>query len=268
MTRVDPYAERIDAGAWRFLHRLNPLGKIAATLPAMVLLIFARGLLTPAAFIGIGLLLLIVGARLNGRALAGLLLGLPLAAAVMSLSFGLWTDPAAVSQQIVLLRLGDYTFSLAALATGAATALRLCALIALALLAGMTTTGPDLVRSLTQQLHLPYRISYTALAAFRFVPRLGHDLRLIQAAHQVRGIDGGRGLTVALRRWLGWIVPLLAGGIRHAERVALAMDARAFGAHPRRTERHRVPFRARDWVFTVGFWAVTAIVVATTWASL
>jgi hypothetical protein len=36
-------------------------------------------------------------------------------------------------------------------------------------------------------------------------------------------------------------VPLLAGAIRHAERVALAMDARAFGAHPDRTERHLVP---------------------------
>ena len=53
-------------------------------------------------------------------------------------------------------------------------------------------------------------------------------------------------------------MPLLAGAIRHAERIALAMDARAFGAHPTRTERHIVRFRARDWVFMVLFWAVTA----------
>jgi len=56
-------------------------------------------------------------------------------------------------------------------------------------------------------------------------------------------------------------VPLLAGAIRHAERVALAMDARAFGAYPDRTERHIVPFRARDVVFTVLFVAASATIL-------
>lgn len=53
-------------------------------------------------------------------------------------------------------------------------------------------------------------------------------------------------------------MPLLAGAIRHAERVALAMDARAFGAHPDRTERHLVPWRVRDTVFVAVFWIVSA----------
>ena len=55
-------------------------------------------------------------------------------------------------------------------------------------------------------------------------------------------------------------MPLLAGAIRHAERVALAMDARAFGAYPDRTERHLVPFRARDVVFIVLFLAASAVI--------
>ncbi|MFT4229718.1 MAG: energy-coupling factor transporter transmembrane component T, partial [Microbacterium sp.] len=62
----------------------------------------------------------------------------------------------------------------------------------------------------------------------------------------------------AVARGAGYVVPLLAGAIRHAERVALAMDARAFGAHPTRTERYPVPFRTRDVVFAVLFWAVSA----------
>ena len=41
----------------------------------------------------------------------------------------------------------------------------------------------------------------------------------------------------------------LSGG--QVQRVALAMDSRAFGAHSTRTERHLVPFRTRDTVFTV-----------------
>jgi energy-coupling factor transport system permease protein len=64
----------------------------------------------------------------------------------------------------------------------------------------------------------------------------------------------------AIARWFGYIVPLMAGAIRHAERVALAMDARAFGAYPDRTERHLVPFRARDVVFIALFLLASAAV--------
>ncbi len=62
-------------------------------------------------------------------------------------------------------------------------------------------------------------------------------------------------------------MPLLAGAIRHAERVALAMDARAFGAHPDRTERHLLPWRRRDTVFTAVFWiaSATALIALFPW---
>ena len=95
---------------------------------------------------------------------------------------------------------------------------------------------------------------------FRFVPRFGHELDVIRQAHRVRGAHGGRGPFAAVARWGGYVVPLLAGAIRHAERVALAMDARAFGAYPDRTERHLVPFRARDIVFVALFLATTAAI--------
>jgi energy-coupling factor transport system permease protein len=39
------------------------------------------------------------------------------------------------------------------------------------------------------------------------------------------------------------------------------MDSRAFGAHPTRTERHLVPLRVRDAMFTVAFWLVGAAVL-------
>jgi energy-coupling factor transport system permease protein len=76
----------------------------------------------------------------------------------------------------------------------------------------------------------------------------------------VRGAHGGRGPFAAIARWFGYVVPLMAGAIRHAVRVALAVDARAFGALPDRTERHLVPFRARDVVFIVLFLAASAVI--------
>jgi energy-coupling factor transport system permease protein len=253
---ADPYVEV--TASRRFLYGLNPFAKLAAPLPAMLLLVFVRDLPTPLAFIALAYATLLTGMRLT-RSLALLLfVGLPVIVAVVGLGLAVWTDPSLVSHEVVVLQIGGWALYGGAVLVGLATALRLVAIVALALVAGMTTTGPDLARSLVQQLHVPYRVGYTAIAAFRFVPRFRHELDLIRQAHRVRGAHRGHSPFAAIARWSGYVVPLLAGAIRHAERVALAMDARAFGAYPTRTERHSVPFRARDVVFIAAFWVVTA----------
>ncbi|HEX5859233.1 MAG TPA: energy-coupling factor transporter transmembrane component T [Microbacterium sp.] len=255
-TAFDPYAPA--APGSRFLHRLNPLSKIAGPAPAMLVLLLVRDLATPLAFLALSYALILIGARLTGR-LAGLLfLAVPAGIVLIGCGFAVWVDAAQVDRTAEVLRVGGWVLYAGALEIGFATSLRLAAILSLALVGGLTTTGPDLVRASVQQLHLPYRVGYTALAAYRFVPRFGHELEVIRAAHRVRGHHGGRGPLSRIARAWGYVVPLLAGAIRHAERVALAMDARAFGAHPTRTERYLVPFRARDAVFVVLFWAVSA----------
>jgi energy-coupling factor transport system permease protein len=258
---ADPYAPRVDAPAVRFLYAINPLAKLGAPLPAMALLVFVRDVATPLAFLALAYAVLLVGVRFTRRVAVILLLALPLGAAAIAVGFSLWADAARVDQSIVVWRIGEWTMYGGAFEVGFATGLRLVAIISLTLIVGLSTTGPDLVRATVQQLRVPYRIGYTALAAFRFVPRFGHELEVIRQAHRVRGAHGGRGPISAVARWFGYIVPLLAGAIRHAERVALAMDARAFGAHPDRTERHLVPFRSRDVAFVALFWAVSAAVL-------
>nr|WP_244284298.1 energy-coupling factor transporter transmembrane component T [Agromyces badenianii] len=251
------------------MYALNPLAKLAAPLPVMVLVVFSRGIAVPLAFTVFAAAVLLVGARLPGRAVAALLLGTPVAALVLGVTFGVWIDPASVAGEpaasIALISIGDWSFTLAAYLTGLATGLRILAILLLSLIAGVTSTGPEFVRSMVQNLRVPYRLGYTALAALRFVPRFGHELEIIRAAHRVRGTDAGRGPVAAVRRALGYTVPLLASAIRHAERVALAMDARAFGAHRTRTERHLSPWRARDTVFVVCFLAATALIAWLTW---
>jgi energy-coupling factor transport system permease protein len=264
-TSIDPYATNATHPANRFLYRLNPLAKLGAPLPVMAVLAFTRDLLTPTLCIALAVVIILIGARLTKAVALLLFVGLPVVVGIMSFSFGLWTDPGKVDQSVLLFQIGDYRFFLGALLVGLATALRLASLLVLALIGGLTSTGPDVVRAMIQQLHVPYRIGYTALAAYRFVPRFGHELEVIRSAHRVRGMAEGRGPIAAVRRTAGYVVPLLAGAIRHAERVALAMDARAFGAHETRTERYRVPFRARDWIFMVLFWLVSATIV---WWSL
>ena len=256
----DPYARMTATSRHQFLYALNPLAKVAGFAPAMLLLVFVRDLATPAAFLVLAVILILIGARLTGRLLSLLLLGLPVGMLLIGVGFSLWVDTALVSGSTPVVRIGDWTLYSGALLLGFATALRLGSIVALALVGGLTTSGPDLVRASVQQLRVPYRIGYTALAAFRFVPRFGHELAVIRAAHRVRGYHGGRGPFARIARGWGYIVPLLAGAIRHAERVALAMDSRAFGAHPTRTERHLVPFRTRDTLFTIAMLLVSAAI--------
>ncbi|WDG17917.1 energy-coupling factor transporter transmembrane component T [Microbacterium sp. Clip185] len=265
---IDPFAAPTAASGTRFLYALNPLAKFAAIIPPSLALIFVRDLATPLAFLVLAYAVLLVGARASRQVLLTLFLALPAAVVVLGCGFAAWTDAAQVDTTPLVLQIGEWRLFSGALTIGFATALRLIAILALALAAGFTTSGADLARSLVQQLRVPYRIGYTALAAFRFVPRFAHELDVIRQAHRVRGSHGGRGPFAAIARWGGYIVPLLAGAIRHAERVALAMDARAFGAHPDRTERHLVPFGIRDVVFVLAFWAVSAAVFLITrpWA--
>jgi energy-coupling factor transport system permease protein len=257
---ADPYAGPARGG---LLATLNPLAKIAAPLPVMFAVVFTRDLLTPAVVLVAALLLILVGARLRAPAVLALVLGTPLVVAVLAVSFGAWVDPARIDASAPgaatpLLAIGGWQLTLAALLTGLATALRVAAVLMLSLIAGVSTTGPELVRALVQNLRVPYRVGYTALAALRFVPRFRSELETIRAAHRVRGIDHGRGPVGWFRRTIGLAIPLLAGAIRHAERVALAMDARAFGAHTTRTERTISRWRARDTVFVVVVWAASA----------
>ncbi len=258
---TDPYAAPAAAQSRRFLYGINPLAKLAGPLPAMVALVFVRDLTTPLLFVALAYALLLLGSRVTVRLLLLLFVVVPAAVVVLAAGMALWTAPALVDRSVAVLTIGSWTLYGGAVLTGVATALRLAAIIALALLAGATSTGPDLVRSTVQHLRVPYRVGYAALAAFRFVPRFRHELDIIRQAHRVRGAHQGRGPFAAVARWWGYIVPLLAGAIRHAERVALAMDARAFGAHPDRTERHPVPLRARDAVFVGLFWVATAVIL-------
>ncbi|WP_156760750.1 ATP-binding cassette domain-containing protein [Microbacterium karelineae] len=213
------------------LDALNPLATFAAVIPAMIGLVLTRDALTPAIFLALAYVALLAGTRLTRRIALWLGVTLPAIVVILAAGFGLWSG----------------------LEAGIATALRLAALLALALVPGMTSDGVDTVRAFVAQLRIPYRIGYAALAALRFVPRFRYELDVIRSARRVRG-SAARGPIAAV----GLLVPLLASGIRHAERVALAMDARAFGAHPTRTERRVIRWRPRDTACVVGAWILTA----------
>ena len=155
-------------------------------------------------------------------------------------------DPAATE----LLQIGPLRLT----AEGAAAALgigsRVLAIVAVGAAFGLTTDATGLADALAQEAGLSPRFAYGALAAYQAVPRLAEDLGTLRAARRIRG----------LRDWHPRIlVGLLVRAIRHADQLALAMDARAFGTGPRTTYR---PMRWGPADVAVGVGGLVILAVA------
>ena len=92
---VDPYADAVTASPVRFLYRLNPLAKLLAPVPAMIMLIFVRDAATPLAFLLLSYALLLVGRELHAASGAHSAAS-PCPSAPLAIGFGfaLWTDPS------------------------------------------------------------------------------------------------------------------------------------------------------------------------------
>jgi energy-coupling factor transport system permease protein len=173
--------------------------------------------------------------------------------AVAALGIGLFNalsasaiDPSGASP----LRLGPLRFTETGALAGLGLGLRVLAIGAVGVAFVLTTDATRLVDALVQVARLPERFAYGALAAYQTVPLLLEDLVSLQQARRVRGLRTS---------WHpGVLVGLLILAVRRADRLALAMDARAFGVGPR--SRYRVERWTRA---DTGFVLVAALVLLT-----
>jgi energy-coupling factor transport system permease protein len=156
-------------------------------------------------------------------------------------------DPAATE----LLRIGPLRLTAEGATIAVGLGARVLAIIAVGAAFALTTDATGLADALSQQARLSPRFAYGALAAYQAVPRLAEDLGTLRAARRLRG----------LREWHPrLLVGLLVRAIRHADQLALAMDARAFGTG-RRTTYRPLRWGMPDVVVGVGgiFIAVAAL---------
>ena len=121
--------------------------------------------------------------------------------------------------------LGPIRITVEAALGGIALVCRVIAIASVGAVFTLTTDSTRLADSLVQQARMSPRFAYGALAAYQAIPRFGEDLATLRQARRVRGLRGG---------WHpGLLLGVLVLAIRHADRMALAMDARAFGSGPR-----------------------------------
>lgn len=109
-----------------------------------------------------------------------------------------------------------------------------------------TTNAVDLILSLINQWKLPYKACYAFLAAYRFAPTFGEELNKIRIAHESRGLGTSNNPFINLIYTPRYLIPLLISAIRKGERVAIAMDARAFGYIDNRTYFKETTWEKRD----------------------
>ncbi|HEY6202873.1 MAG TPA: energy-coupling factor transporter transmembrane component T [Candidatus Limnocylindria bacterium] len=218
------------------LARLHPMAKIVAALILMLALFITVDLLTSGVVVGA----LLVAARFSGlppRSLMARAAPLLIGAA----SLGIFN--AVLSQSPV---------------SGAAIALRIIGVSLAGMLAVATIDPTDLADALVEHAHAPSRFVVGALAAFRLFPLFSREWDVLGLARRARGIEADRTYVDRLRAFPGRALGLLVAAIRRATRLALAMDARGFGAQPCRTLARPRALTLPDAVLVAGALVVAA----------
>jgi len=246
-----------------YLERRNPSVKLLAVVLAALALTFIFDPVTPAA---IFLVTLVVGRVLGGIRLWAQIRPLwifVLAGVAILLANIFFNKENATSSALVWL--GPEKITGPALWAAGTLWVRLLSFALLSLVFVKTTEPQRFILSLVHQLRLNYRVAYGTMVGYRMLPLFQTDYQTIRAAQRVRGVREPRGPLHVWARTRRHAIPLLAGAVRRAGRVATAMDARAFGAFPRRTYREREIVTKSDWVFLAVCVVVVALVVVGFW---
>ncbi len=245
------------------LHRRNPSLKLLCALVVMAAVVPAFDPWTPLVFLILGLAALRLAGGVPLRVVAGPMLFFLVIGALGFVGANAFFYQAPAGRALTTLwQAGPLRMTAEGLRVGVSLTLRMLAIVAVSLTFVATTSPTDLVLSLIQNARFPYRLGYGILVAYRFLPLWQTELGVIRAAHRIRGVGRRPGRRLDPRgRWLElrrYAVPLLASAIRRSERVATAMDSKAFGALPERTYHRRWRVKGADWAML----AVVVIVTA------
>ena len=233
--RASPLVKLVVAVVW-----LVGLATTTAAAPAVALALVAA------------LATVFLGGVRPGRLLVGLgpLLVAAVGIGLTNLLFsGSNTDPAAVE----VARLGPLRVTAPALVAAGGIFARVLAIVAVGGSFALTTDPTHLIDALVQQGRLSPRFAYATLAAYQAVPRLGSDLGTLVGARRLRGLSPAWHPRV--------LVGLLVRAIRHADQLAVALDARGLGSGPRSAYRP-VRWGWRDLAVALGGVAALAGVLA------
>lgn len=113
--------------------------------------------------------------------------------------------------------------------------LRLIVIVTISMILATTTDPRQLVASLIAIVHVPYRFAYALYSTLRFIPLMRSNATIIMEAQTIRGATIDQSLWAKVNQFIRLVIPLIVSGLRQAEMSAIALDSRAFGYKPTRT---------------------------------
>lgn len=138
--------------------------------------------------------------------------------------------------ETVLFSIGPVNFTKEGAEYGGALFIRIFSLASATFIFSLTTEPQRMVAEMVEFGKIPYRLAYSFYAGLRFMPLLQTEAETVLNAHAVRGVAEKEksffARLVPIRRLA---TPLLVNGLRRVRITAIAMDSRAFGAFPKRT---------------------------------
>ncbi len=136
--------------------------------------------------------------------------------------------------------------------------LKLAELLAASVLFLSTTKVEEFMVGLAR-LGVPYRARFAITLSFRLAPLFIDSYLTVIDAESLRGLDFSEGRIIErMRRYVPVVIPVFMGALRKANNMAMALEARGFGANSHPTSFVEYPVRARDiatFVFLIGLGA-------------
>lgn len=166
----------------------------------------------------------------------------------------------------VLLRFWFVRITAPSVVRGAALVLRLDAIAFTWFSWLFTTDQTTLVQSLVK-LGLPYEWSLVPALSLRYIPTFYSLFGVVKDAQQSRGLDLNEGKWLArLRAYLPILIAMIINALRTAEKLGMALEARALGLPGvRRTTFREITFRPVDYAYLAIVVALFAILTFLRW---
>ncbi|NWF64999.1 MAG: energy-coupling factor transporter transmembrane protein EcfT [Chloroflexi bacterium] len=237
-----------------FLHRLNPLTKLALTL-ALILLAFTfpwywmPHLLALAAIIPLSLL----GKVFREFMLTALRLIIPAAGFLFLMQAFFQPVGADVIFQFYFLDMTSESVLFAF-----RNAMRIVVMVSAFTLFLLTTHPSELMSDLTRR-GLPGQFSYVIISTLQILPQMQTKAQTIISAQRSRGLDTESSFLKRAGSLIPLIGPLVFGSLVEVEERAIAIEARGFTSKHAKTSLHEIPDPAFDKSLR---WVLFALIIA------
>ena len=228
-------------------HKIDPRTKLVGMIAVFIMALefnhpLALGILT-AALLGVG-----IWAQLSLKRFLPFLIG-----ASWFLILGILIWPAYIQQGLPLFTVFGITITLDGILFGIAMGLRV-ALMVVAAGVWMMTTSPEKLTLGLLKMGLPYKAGIAMSTSIRFVPIINAERDTIMEAQRARGLRLERGNPLKrASKYVAVIGPMFMQAIDLAQALAVAMDARGFGAHDGRSSIISIELTRTDKILIYAF---------------